>query len=252
MHLREGALTPTAPAESRDVLDPVSAVAQWRRGQVDRAAAGRTDHGTGDRFHAVDCGGAFIGEAYRAAHTAHVNLAAALADAVIHEAYRAARAAHADLAAALVHERRTAVAVMRALGQVHDVADEPVELDDALAAHLTARLDTRRILREVLIRDYDCTGCGAIEGEECGANCMPSPRNAPDAPTPAEPPATVHLVHRTDQLPGDGWDAFVYEVDARMFADAAGIAAPVLSTRVVSHYAALSLIAATRPDPPRD
>ncbi len=171
---------------------------------------------------------------------------------MIREAYTAAQVAHADLAAALVHERRTAVALIHALADPHNVAGEAAELDDTLAEHLVARLDTRRVLREVLIRDFGCDGCAAAPDEECYPNCLPSPRNAPDQPAPADFPATVHLVQPPAlHVPGD-CHVFALEADADEFARASGRDALVVSTRVVSHEAALSRIAATRHDPPQD
>ena len=53
----------------------------------------------------------------------------------------------------------------------------PDRLDDALVELLVARAVTRRALRAVLVRDYDCAGCCAEAGEPCFPNCLPTERN---------------------------------------------------------------------------
>jgi hypothetical protein len=208
-----------------EILSPVDAVEQWRRGQLDREAA----ESIGGRIRR--------------------NIALHGAASQIRTAYTAARQADVALAAALIHEQHTHHALRRGLAAVHCVAVEPDELDGRLAAHAAARLATRQALRTVLVREYECTGCTADRGEACFANCLPSPRNAPDDTTP-NPAAMVYRL----LLPEDAIEygrVFAVEADFWAVATVRGPAAADITERVVGPEAAMATTAVSRPDSPQ-
>jgi len=137
--------TPAAP----DADDsPVDIVLRWRRGQVAFVST-------------LFPGGMLAADGTHDLSTAHA----------------AACTTDPALAAALRGEHRRALGVARALGAVAGDADGLDGLDDALIELLVARAVTRRALRAVLVRDYDCAGCCAEAGEPCFPNCLPTERN---------------------------------------------------------------------------
>jgi hypothetical protein len=209
-------------ADAAEPGNPVVQVAHWRAGQLLLAAAAAiTDRTTRD-------------------------LAVSRATAQVRDAYTAVWHLDTGLAAALVEERDSAVALMEALGNLHHVAECPRQLEDALAAHLTARIATRDLLRDLLIRLFACDGCAAAAGEVCFSSCMPSERNDSHQPESEFLPATVYLVV-PPELAGAG-TVFAKDCDARAFVDAAGVSAAVVTRRLVFPDLAPSAIAAAGPD----